>query len=149
MLDKQMKPLAVKAHDLPRFFFYQVPQLLFYGKYIALLSNNARLLYSIIWDKLRVAPARGWIDKEGFLFVRLGRKTAAFKLCIESHHTIQKCYEQLEAAGLIYRIRNGKTIVDDVYPLLPDDSQASKEAYEQQRIIEAEEEAAFEANPFV
>lgn len=147
MLDKEVKSQAIKAHELPRFFFYQVPQLLFYGKYRGCLSNNARLLYSIIWDRLRVAPTKGWIDREGFLFVRLGRKTAAFKLCIESHHTIQKCYEQLEDAGLIYRVRNGKTIVDDVYPLIPDDKQASKDAYEQQKIIEEEEEVVFTENP--
>lgn len=87
------------------------------------------------------------MDKDGFLFVRLARKTAAFKLCINSKHTIQNCYEQLEETNLIFRIRNGKTIVDDVYLLMPDDSEASKEAYEQMKIIEAEEEAAFAENP--
>ncbi len=145
MTEKEMRLRAVKAHNLPQFYFYQVPQLLFYGKYRE-LSGNARLLYGMLWDKLRLAPDKGWIDKKGNLFVRLARKTAGFKLNI-SKPTVQNCYEQLEAVDLIYRIRNGKTLVDDVYPLPPDPSEASTAAYEQLKIIEAEEEAAFAQNP--
>lgn len=148
MLDKETKRWAVKAHDLPRFLFYQVPQLLFYGKY-RVLTNNARMLYSMIWEKVKFSSKNGWIDEEGFLFVRLARKTAQFKLCIDSHHTVQRCYEMLEELNLIYRRRNGKTIVDDVYPLLPDDAEATKEAYEQLKLVEAEEEAAFSQFPIV
>lgn len=146
MTEKEMRERAVKAHNLPQFYFYQVPQLLFYGKYRA-LSANARLLYGMLWDKLRFSVSKGWYDKKGHLFVRLARKTAAFKLVINSSHTIQNCYEQLEAVELIYRIRNGKTLVDDVYPLPPDPAEASAAAYEQLKIIEAEEEAAFAQNP--
>ena len=38
-------------------------------------------------------------------------------------------------------------LVDDVYPLPPDPAEASAAAYEQLKIIEAEEEAAFAQNP--
>ena len=145
MTEKEMRARAVKAHNLPQFYFYQVPQLLFYGKYRE-LSGNARLLYGMLWDKLRLSPNKGWIDEKGALFVRLARKTAGFKLNI-SKPTVQNCYEQLEAVALIYRIRNGKTLVDDVYPLPPDPAEATVAAYEQLKIYEAEEEALFKENP--
>lgn len=145
MTEKEMREWAIKAHDLPQFYFYQVPQVLFYGKYRE-LSNNARMLYSMLWDKLRLSIQKGWEDKKGNLFVRLARTTAAFKLNV-SRPTVQSCYEQLEDAGLIYRIRNGKTLVDNVYPLRPDISQASKEAYEQLKLIEDEENVLISAEP--
>ena len=147
MIDKELKKMAVKAHDLPRFYYYMVPKLLFYGKYRE-LSNSARLLYSMIWDRLRIAQQSGWEDEEGFLFVRFARKTAAYILCINSKHTIQTCYEQLQQAKLIYRIRNGKTLVDNVYPLLPNDAEASKLAYDEMRRLEIEEQELFASNPF-
>lgn len=146
MTENEMRKWSVKAHSLPTFYYYVVPQLLFYGKYRA-LSANSRLLYGLIWDKTRIAVKHGWVDKKGDIYVRLARKTAAFKLCINSHHTIQNCYEQLEDVGLIYRVRNGKTIVDDVYPLIPDPEEATKVAFEQMQIVEKEEEAAFAAEP--
>lgn len=146
MTETEMRKWSVKAHSLPTFYYYIVPQLLFYGKYRA-LSANARLLYALIWDKTRVSVRRGWVDEKGDVFVRLKRELAAFVLNI-SKPTIQNCYEQLEDAGLIYRVRNGKTLVDNVYPLRPDNAEASKSAYEQLQIMEAEEEAAFVAEPF-
>lgn len=145
MTEKEMREWAVKAHNLPQFYFYQVPQLLFYGKYRE-LSGNARLLYAMLWDKLRLSVQNGWEDKKGNLFVRLARKTAAFKLNV-SKPTVQNCYEQLEDAGLIYRIRNGKTLVDNVYPLRPDPAQASKEGYEQLKLFEEEEKDLLREDP--
>lgn len=46
-----------------------VPKVLFQMEKYKILSNTAKILYSLFLDRLKFAPQNGWIDSDGELFV--------------------------------------------------------------------------------
>jgi len=115
-----------------------MPKVLYYGKYRN-IDNNARVLYMMLLDMLGFSEKNGWVNKKGELFVRCKRTTMAYRIGGVSRPTIQKCYDQLEAVDLIDRVRNGKTLADDIYPHLPDRIEATKEEIEQLTLLDEED----------
>lgn len=130
--------MRITAHNLPQIQFYIMPKVLYFGKYRD-IDNNARALYMMLLDMVSFSERNGWYNKKEELYVRCKRSTMAFRIGGVSRPTIQKCYEQLEAVGLIDRERNGKTLADDIFPHLPEKIDATKEELEQLSMLDEED----------
>lgn len=121
--------MRITLNNLIQASYITVPKVLFYGKYRD-IDNNCRILYSILLDLLGLSQEKDWSNNSGELFVRSRQVNLAFRLGI-NRGTLIKCLEKLEAVGLIDRVRNGKTIPDDIYPHIAEDIIATDEDIKQ------------------
>lgn len=97
-----------------QFSFIKVPKALFNAPYIS-LSINARLLYSILLDRMSLSRRNNWIDENNRVYIIYA--TASLADCLKlSLNTISKLLHELDDAGLIERKRRGLGRPDLIYP---------------------------------
>lgn len=88
--------------------YYQIPTELFTGeKYKDSLDNNARTLYAILLNRMKLSIVNGWITDDKAVFLIYTRQDIAdmMKVCV---NTAVKTFKQLRNAGLIHEKRQGQ-----------------------------------------
>ena len=85
--------------------FYQMPKFLFEGKFKK-LSNDARVLYSLLRDRHDLSLANNWINERGEVYLIYTRENMAEMLGC-SIPTARKAINQLIKYGLIEEERQG------------------------------------------
>ena len=85
--------------------FYQMPKFLFEGKFRK-LSNDARVLYSLLRDRHDLSLVNNWVNEKGEVYLIYTRENMAEMLGC-SIPTARKAINQLTEYGLIEEERQG------------------------------------------
>lgn len=111
-----MKKYKAKDFNLARFF--QVPKELFENPEYNNLSNEAKLLYSFILDRMTLSLKNktNWIDEYGNVYCYYTNQTAQEALK-RSERIIIKLKKELHQAGLLLEERQGLNKPNRIYPL--------------------------------
>lgn len=89
------------------FRFYKFPQILLTDPQFGQISNDAKLLFTLMLDRTSLSIKNHWYDKQGKLFIYYTvKETETMLWC--SHNKVEKMYHELESVGLIQRKRQGQ-----------------------------------------
>ena len=89
-----------------RFSFLQVPKLLLTEKRYHDLSGDAKILYSLMLDRLELSRKNGWYDERGHPFIYFTLEDVITGLGI-GHSKAETLLADLEKKELIRRVRQG------------------------------------------
>lgn len=97
--------------------FYQLERVLFEGNY-KVLSNNDRIVYTILKDRFELSIKNGWVDEEDNIYFYFRQDSLAIQCCI-SRRTVQACIDDLVKAELLESVRQGMNKPNRLYLLKP------------------------------
>jgi DNA-binding MarR family transcriptional regulator len=103
--------------DIEKHFHYHLPLFLF-EKEFANLSNDARVLYAVLYNNLKESISHGHIDEGGEVFLYFDRNEMQEKLGL-SQRTLARVIESLEAKDLLKQERQGGGNLNKVYLCYP------------------------------
>jgi hypothetical protein len=109
-----LKLAHFRGHESKQYAFFQVPKLLVTDNRFKPVSNDAKLLYSLMLDRMQLSIKSGWMDNDGHVFIFYPQQNAADDLNC-SVNTITALYKELDAIGLIVRKRQGQGRPDMIY----------------------------------
>lgn len=110
--------------------FFAIPKVLNEAPY-SKLSVNARYLYGVMRDRMRLSIKNEWNDREG-TFILMSRKSIA-ALLGKSLPTVRKIIKELIDAGLMREKRVGLTKCNKIYvQLLPGETESDFQPGEKQ-----------------
>ena len=97
------------GRELEQFSFIRIPKLLFTDKTFSGLSNDAKLLYSLMLDRMSLSKQNGWLDESGRVYIIFTVEEAAEILNCGTEK-ITRLFGELDDSkgiGLITRRRRG------------------------------------------
>lgn len=109
---------------------------LFKGKY-KVLSNNDRVVYSVLRERFELSIKNGWVDAEDNIFFYFEQSSLAEECCI-SLKTVQRSMQLLIEIGLVESVRQGNNKPNRLYLLKPE---YTKEKAEERTDTEMPEKA--------
>lgn len=56
-------------NEAEQFVFYRVPKILFKDKHFSKISSDAKLLYSLLLDRMSLSRKNGWVDEEKRVYI--------------------------------------------------------------------------------
>ena len=83
------------------------------------LTQSAKLLYALLLDRATLSKANGWTDEQGRIYLIFTIEKIANALD-RSSMTVKNGLNELDAAGLIERKRQGFSSPNRIYVKLPD-----------------------------
>lgn len=96
--------------DGDRFNFYRVPQIFFEETHFKALSNDAKMLYALLFHRISLSWKHGWIDEQGRVYIIFTIEEIQEKFNC-SNKTAVKIMAELDeksgGIGLIERRRQG------------------------------------------
>lgn len=105
------------GYEAEQFSFYRIPKLLFTDSRFSGISTDAKLLYSILLDRMSLSMKNGWHDEQGRVYIIFTLKDIAETLGYKSEKAI-KLFNELDTkkgVGLIDRIRQGQGRASLIY----------------------------------
>ncbi|MBN6837014.1 replication initiator protein A [Staphylococcus epidermidis] len=121
-------------NEIQREKFYQLPKVFFTNPKYTKISNDAKIAYAILRDRLDLSIKNNWIDENGDIFFIFTNETLKEILNISSPNKLSKIKKELQSAELFSQIRVGlnkpnklyikKPVVtkDDVYLIKQDEN---------------------------
>ena len=107
--------IPYKLEEVAVHSYYQVPKELFANPlYKDHLGSDAKLLYSLLLNRLTLSMKNRWIDETGNVYLIFPRKEAEEKLNL-SDKTTKKAFDQLSECNLISEKRLGRTKSNRIY----------------------------------
>lgn len=104
----------ITKHDTLGLTFVQIPKFLFSNPTYSMLSNNAKLMYGLILDRLHLSQKNHWTEEDGTLYlIYTIEETAKVLNCKKD--TAVKVLKELEAVKLIDRKRRGQGLPSIIY----------------------------------
>lgn len=106
----------IKKSEVTGFLsFFKFPKPFIYDEKYKTLSNNAKMLYMLLFDRLELSLKNGWHDKEGNVFQYYTNEQLMIDLNCNSNNTIIKIKKELKDAGLITEVRQGMNLPNRIY----------------------------------
>ena len=106
----------IKKSEVTGFLaFFKFPKPFIYDEKYKKLSNNAKLLYMLLFDRLELSLKNGWHDKDGNVFQYYTNEQLMIDLNCNSNNTIIKIKKELKDAGLITEVRQGMNLPNRIY----------------------------------
>ncbi|WP_447443214.1 conserved phage C-terminal domain-containing protein [Streptococcus cameli] len=106
----------IKKNDVTGFLaFFKFPKPFIYDEKYKGLSNNAKMLYMLLFDRLELSLKNGWHDKEGNVFQYYTNDQLMIDLNCNSNKTIIKIKKELKDAGLMTEVRQGMNLPNRIY----------------------------------
>ena len=87
-----------------QFTFYRLPKALITDERFKGITNNAKLLYGLMLDRMSLSQKRGWLDEENKVFIKYSLNNIEDDLNV-SRKTAGTILKELEAIGLIDMIQ--------------------------------------------
>jgi DNA-binding transcriptional ArsR family regulator len=106
--------------------FYQLPKFLFEGEFER-MSNDARVLYSLLRDRHDLSEENGWVNEKGEAYLVLSRVELCEMLKL-SRPTVSKIMSSLKKHKLIEEERIGQGEVNHIYLLTKNTSSSYTDA---------------------
>ena len=88
------------------------------------LSVNAKLLYGLLLSRTQLSQKNGWVTEEGYVYVIYPIAELAEDLG-RSGKTVTMALGELQQAGLILRVRQGRNRANRILLRLPDEGKLS------------------------
>ena len=88
------------------FSFFRIPKALFQEQRFQNLSTDAKILYSILLDRMSLSAKNGWRDEQGRVYIIHTVREVQESLCCAEHKAV-KLFRELEDIGLVERKRRG------------------------------------------
>ncbi|MFM1539371.1 replication initiator protein A [Helcococcus bovis] len=97
------------GQEAEQFRFFRIPKLLFIDKTFSKLTSDAKLLYSILLDRMSLSMMNSWLDEENRVYIVFTIKEIAETMnCgIDKATKIMKELDDKEGIGLIEKKRQG------------------------------------------
>lgn len=96
-----------KINEVTRHKYYQVPKELYTNaRYKTTTSNDAKMLYALLLDRMELSRVNNWVDSDGTIFLIFKREDLADMLGICTT-TVWRAIKQLKEVGLIAEKRQG------------------------------------------
>ena len=106
----------IKKSEVTGFLsFFKFPKPFIYDEKYKALSNNAKMLYMLLFDRLELSLKNGWHDKEGNVFQYYTNEQLMIDLNCNSNKTIIKIKKELKDAGLMTEVRQGMNLPNRIY----------------------------------
>ena len=106
----------IKKSEVTGFLsFFKFPKPFIYDEKYKTLSNNAKMLYMLLFDRLELSLKNGWHDKEGNVFQYYTNEQLMTDLNCNSNKTIIKIKKELKDAGLMTEVRQGMNLPNRIY----------------------------------
>ncbi|MCR5625310.1 MAG: replication initiator protein A [Lachnospiraceae bacterium] len=96
------------------FTFLRIPKILIEDGRFEKLSNDAKLLFGLLLDRMSLSMSNKWFDDKNRVYIVYSTDNIMIDLCIESEKCT-KLLKELENFGLIERIRGGVLQKDIIY----------------------------------
>ena len=97
--------------------FYRIPRVLITGEHFKTLSTDAKLLYSLLLDRMGLSLKNNWLDDEGRVYIYYTIEEIQEDLCC-GHVKAGKLLAELDTKsgiGLIERIKQGQGKPTKIY----------------------------------
>ena len=106
----------IKKSEVTGFLsFFKFPKPFIYDEKYKTLSNNAKMLYMLLFDRLELSLKNGWHDKEGNVFQYYTNEQLMIDLNCNSNKTIIKIKKELKDVGLMTEVRQGMNLPNRIY----------------------------------
>ena len=106
----------IKKSEVTGFLsFFKFPKPFIYDEKYKTLSNNAKMLYMLLFDRLELSLKNGWHDKEGKVFQYYTNEQLMIDLNCNGNKTIIKIKKELKDAGLMKEVRQGMNLPNRIY----------------------------------
>ena len=106
----------IKKSEVTGFLsFFKFPKPFIYDEKYKTFSNNAKMLYMLLFDRLELSLKNGWHDKEGNVFQYYTNEQLMIDLNCNSNKTIIKIKKELKDAGLMKEVRQGMNLPNRIY----------------------------------
>ncbi|MFM0712741.1 conserved phage C-terminal domain-containing protein [Streptococcus suis] len=105
----------IKKNEVTGFLaFFKFPKPFIYDDKYKTLSNNAKLMYMLLFGRLELSIKNGWHDKEGNVFQYYTNEQLMVDLN-SSEKTIIKFKKELKDVGLLEEVRQGNNLPNRIY----------------------------------
>ncbi|SCT42794.1 replication initiator protein A [Staphylococcus caeli] len=104
--------------------FYQLPKVFFTNPKYTKLSNDAKITWSILRDRLNLSIRNNWIDENGDIFFIYTNEKLKSILNISSPNKLSKIKKELTEADLFNQIRVGLNKPNKLYIKKPEVTEA-------------------------
>ena len=100
--------------EIEQFKFLMIPKLFFEEEPFINLSAEAKILYALLFDRMKLSKHNKWFDEHGrvFIFFTLSDAEKRMNCC---HDKVTKTYRELESVGLVYREPQGFGLPHKIY----------------------------------
>ena len=112
-----MKTIPFFKQEVEKFQYYQMPKWLFREEYAG-LSLNAKVAYSILFDRMSLSLKNEWTDEDGKVFIYFSNDKFADMLGC-SKPTLINAKKELAKVGLLKEVRQGLTLPNRIYLFSP------------------------------
>lgn len=94
--------------------FYSIPKILIHNDFFKNLSSDAKILYTIMQNRVTLSQENNWTDENGdiYIYMTLEEATQTVNCSI---NTVRKSMKQLQDIGLIESIRQGFNKPNKIY----------------------------------
>lgn len=106
--------------EIQREKFYQLPKVFFTSNKYKKLSNDAKIAYAILRDRLELSIKNNWVDENGDIFFIFTNETLKKILNISSPNKLSKIKKELQSAELFSQVRVGLNKPNKLYLKKPD-----------------------------
>ena len=105
----------IKKSEVAGFLaFFKFPKPFIYDEKYKKLSNNAKLMYMLLFGRLELSIKNGWHDRKGNVFQYYTNEQLMIDLN-SSEKTIIKVKKELREVGLLEEIRQGNNLPNRIY----------------------------------
>lgn len=105
----------IKKSEVTGFLsFFKFPKPFIYDEKYKTLSNNAKLLYMLLFGRLELSIKNGWHDRDGNVFQYYTNEQLMVDLN-SSEKTIIKFKKELKDVGLLKEVRQGNKLPNRIY----------------------------------
>ena len=117
--DNHVKRMRYTRQSIVTNTFYQMPRFLTAGEFAGnAISNNARILYTLLSDRHRVSVKNGWFDENGEVYIYFKREEMEAQLGL-SDKTVVKAMQELKNHTLVEEKQQGLNRPNKIYLLSP------------------------------
>ncbi len=89
------------------FTFYRIPKVLFTDEHFKGLPVEAKVLYSLLLDRMSLSIRNGWMDEERRVYIYFTLTDAMEQMCCGRNKSV-RMFSDLEQIGLIERRKQGQ-----------------------------------------
>lgn len=92
------------------FTFYRIPKLLITDKYFKRISNDAKILYGLMLDRMSLSMKNGWVDEENRVFINFSIEDVCEYLNVGKNKAVAVMAEldTDKGIGLIEKVKKGQ-----------------------------------------
>lgn len=117
-----------KIDDIIKFEFLKIPKALFANASYKSMSSDAKLTYSLLYDRLSLSKQNNWINENNEVYLIYTRENIAEELGISYKKAIA-AFKELTQAKLIFEKRCGRGMANRVFIVKPEVTVADAKKY--------------------